>query len=74
MTEFTFTNITPWAEYHGFKEGEVFEVSELFEGDGDVDGLHTYAHHLPCVSLYRESNGMTYTICNCDEEGELSYS
>lgn len=74
MTEFTFTNITPWAAFHGFKEGEVFEVTELFEGDADTDGLPTHAYHLPCVSLYRESDRRIYTICNCDEEGELSYS
>lgn len=74
MVTFTFTNITPWAAFHGFKEGEVFEVTELFEGDIDSDGLLTLAHHLPCISLYREADGNTYTLSKCDEEGVISCS
>lgn len=74
MVTFTFTNITPWAAYHGFKKGEVFEVTELLEGDDDAEGYPTYRRHLPRVSLYRPSNGITYILSNCDNEGEISYS
>ncbi|QQK88450.1 hypothetical protein [Providencia phage PSTRCR_114] len=74
MVKFTFTNITPWAKMNGFKVGESFDALELLEGEYDTDGYPTESDDLPCVVFRRPSDGGVYTISNCDEEGELSYS